>query len=61
MEVAFKNVVERIFSNWTALKLAVDHNMGGPNSRQVFLTQKEVFFTFTKQFTIFIYRQSLKS
>lgn len=35
MEVVFKNVVERILSNWTALKLAVDHNMGGPNSHQV--------------------------
>lgn len=31
----FRQVVERIFSNWTALKLAVEHSMGGPNSKQV--------------------------
>lgn len=33
MEVAFKSVVERIFSNWTALKLAVDHHVGGHEVR----------------------------
>lgn len=35
MEDTFQQVAERIFSNWTALKLAVEHNMGGPNGRQV--------------------------
>ncbi|KAK9719670.1 Pre-rRNA-processing protein TSR2 [Popillia japonica] len=31
----FRQIVERIFSNWTALRLAVEHSMGGPNSKQV--------------------------
>ncbi|KAJ8957538.1 hypothetical protein NQ318_020577 [Aromia moschata] len=34
MEDAFAKVVQQIFNNWTALKLAVEHSMGGPNSRQ---------------------------
>lgn len=44
MEAVFKTVVERIFSNWTALKLAVDHNMGGPNGHQV--KAKRFYFFF---------------
>lgn len=40
MDVAFKKVVEHIFNNWSALQLAVDHSMGGPNSKQVRLTFK---------------------
>lgn len=35
MEEAFCKVVQHIFNNWSALKLAVDHSMGGSNSRQV--------------------------
>lgn len=35
MEEAFGKIVEQIFNNWSALKLAVDHSMGGPNSKQV--------------------------
>lgn len=35
MDVAFKKVVEHIFNNWSALQLAVDHSMGGPNSKQI--------------------------
>lgn len=35
MEEAFGKILERIFNNWFALKLAVDHSMGGPNSKQV--------------------------
>ncbi|XP_017770548.1 PREDICTED: uncharacterized protein LOC108558223 [Nicrophorus vespilloides] len=35
MEDAFHKVVEHIFNNWTALQLAVEHSMGGPNSKQV--------------------------
>lgn len=35
MEEAFTRVVQHVFNNWTALKLAVEHSMGGPNSKQV--------------------------
>lgn len=35
MEEAFAKVIERVFSNWTALRLAVEHSMGGSNSLQV--------------------------
>lgn len=31
----FKEVVGNIFNRWTALKLAVEHGMGGPNGLQV--------------------------
>ncbi|XP_050301076.1 uncharacterized protein LOC126739432 [Anthonomus grandis grandis] len=34
MEEPFTKVVSHIFNNWTALRLAVEHSMGGPNSRQ---------------------------
>jgi len=34
MEEPFTKVVQQIFNNWTALRLAVDHSMGGPNSKQ---------------------------
>ncbi|XP_018569197.1 uncharacterized protein LOC108909362 isoform X2 [Anoplophora glabripennis] len=34
MEEAFTRVVQHVFNNWTALKLAVEHSMGGPNSKQ---------------------------
>ncbi|KAJ8925046.1 hypothetical protein NQ315_001217 [Exocentrus adspersus] len=34
MEEAFAKVVQHVFSNWTALKLAVENCMGGPNSKQ---------------------------
>ena len=26
----FKDIVENVFNRWTALKLAVEHGMGGP-------------------------------
>ncbi|XP_066156767.1 pre-rRNA-processing protein TSR2 homolog [Euwallacea fornicatus] len=35
MEEPFAKVVSQIFNNWTALRLAVDHSMGGPHSKQV--------------------------
>jgi len=35
MEEAFTKIVSQILNNWTALKLAVDHSMGGPHSKQV--------------------------
>ncbi|XP_066250440.1 pre-rRNA-processing protein TSR2 homolog [Euwallacea similis] len=35
MEEPFARIVSQIFNNWTALRLAVDHSMGGPNSKQV--------------------------
>ncbi|KAK4876504.1 hypothetical protein RN001_009010 [Aquatica leii] len=35
MEDKFRTIVEQIFNNWTAIRLAVEHGMGGPNSRQV--------------------------
>lgn len=35
MEEPFTKIVTQIFNNWTALKLAVEHSMGGPNSKQV--------------------------
>lgn len=35
MEETFAKVVARVFSNWTALRLAVEHKMGGSNSLQV--------------------------
>lgn len=31
----FKEVVENIFVRWTALKLAVEHGMGGKSGQQV--------------------------
>ncbi|KAF5300829.1 hypothetical protein FQA39_LY10951 [Lamprigera yunnana] len=37
MESKFRTVVEQIFNNWTAIRLAVEHGMGGPNSQQVAL------------------------
>lgn len=49
MEVAFRNVVERIFSNWTALKLAVDY-MGGANGRQVWIKNDLIFCDLTVRF-----------
>lgn len=35
MEEALKKVVENIFSNWTGLKMAVEHSFGGTGSKQV--------------------------
>ncbi|KAJ8967075.1 hypothetical protein NQ317_018656 [Molorchus minor] len=34
MEEPFTRVVQQIFNNWAALKLAVEHSMGGPDSKQ---------------------------
>lgn len=31
----FREVVEHIFNRWTALKLSVEHGMGGTNGLQV--------------------------
>lgn len=31
----FSKIVDQIFANWSALKLAVEHSQGGPNSQQV--------------------------
>lgn len=36
----FRNVVERIFSNWTGLQMAVEHGMAGPMGKQVSLRHK---------------------
>uniref|UniRef100_A0A1B6LU08 Pre-rRNA-processing protein TSR2 homolog n=1 Tax=Graphocephala atropunctata TaxID=36148 RepID=A0A1B6LU08_9HEMI len=36
--IAFANVVGIIFNNWTALKLAVEHGMGGPPA----ITQRKI-------------------
>ncbi|XP_045479251.1 uncharacterized protein LOC123684147 [Harmonia axyridis] len=35
MTEIFTKIIERIFSNWTALQLAVQHSHGGPNSLQI--------------------------
>ncbi|KAF4531398.1 hypothetical protein B566_EDAN009639 [Ephemera danica] len=35
INAVFRNMVEMIFNNWTALQLAVEHGMAGPQSRQV--------------------------
>ncbi|CAH1171300.1 unnamed protein product [Phaedon cochleariae] len=35
MEAAFSNVIKQVFNNWTGLKLAVDHSMGGSNSKEL--------------------------
>lgn len=32
----FKETVEQIFNRWTALKLSVEHGMGGKNGQQVY-------------------------
>ncbi|XP_060535077.1 uncharacterized protein LOC132707300 isoform X2 [Cylas formicarius] len=37
MEEAFTKVVSHVFNNWTALRLAVEHSTGGPNSKQTAL------------------------
>ncbi|CAH0547928.1 unnamed protein product [Brassicogethes aeneus] len=34
MEEHFTRIVQHVFNNWTALKLAVEHSMGGANSKQ---------------------------
>lgn len=31
----FQEIVENLFMRWTALKLAVEHGMGGQNGHQV--------------------------
>lgn len=36
----FKEIVENIFTRWTALKLAVEHGMGGKSGHQVKLFSK---------------------
>lgn len=33
----FKEIVEQIFNRWTALKLCVEHGMGGTKGHQVFV------------------------
>lgn len=49
MEEPFTKVVSQIFNNWTALRLAVDHSMGGPNSKQVCnLSNLPIFFLLKK-------------
>ncbi|KAL3275768.1 hypothetical protein HHI36_020513 [Cryptolaemus montrouzieri] len=35
MEEIFTKIVDQIFNNWTALRLAVEHSLGGPNSMQL--------------------------
>ncbi|KAK9871433.1 hypothetical protein WA026_012808 [Henosepilachna vigintioctopunctata] len=35
MEEIFSKVVNQVFNNWTGLKLAVEHSLGGSNSLQV--------------------------
>ncbi|KAF5306706.1 hypothetical protein FQR65_LT07261 [Abscondita terminalis] len=35
MEDKYLTIVQQIFNNWTAIRLAVEHGMGGPNSPQV--------------------------
>lgn len=37
----FRNVVERIFSNWSALEMSVEHCMAGSNSRQVIILYEQ--------------------
>lgn len=40
----FKEIVESIFNRWTALKLAVEHGMGGQNGLQVSLNARVIVF-----------------
>jgi Pre-rRNA-processing protein TSR2. len=43
----FRNVVETVFSTWTALRLAVEHGMGGQRGKEValeFVNQVADFF-----------------
>lgn len=47
MEEAFGKIVTHIFNNWSALKLAVDHSMGGPNSKQVLLKYSNMIYRIT--------------
>lgn len=35
MDSKYRVIVEQIFNNWSALQLAIEHDMGGPNSREV--------------------------
>lgn len=35
MDIQYRVIVEQIFNNWSALRLAVEHDMGGPNSLEV--------------------------
>lgn len=38
IEKAFESVIDNIFNRWTALKLSVEHGLGGKNGHQVMLS-----------------------
>lgn len=35
LDTDFLEIIEDMFNRWTALKLAVEHGMGGPNGLEV--------------------------
>ncbi|XP_022903641.1 pre-rRNA-processing protein TSR2 homolog [Onthophagus taurus] len=41
MYESLRKIVENIFNNWTALQLAVEHHMGGSNSKELALSAIE--------------------
>ncbi|CAH2005870.1 unnamed protein product [Acanthoscelides obtectus] len=48
-EEAFTKIVQHIFNNWTALRLAVEHSMGGCDSKQTALD----FMNYMVQFCLY--------
>nr|CAH7719244.1 unnamed protein product [Callosobruchus chinensis] len=48
-EEAFTKVIQHVFNNWTGLRLAVEHCMGGPDSRQTALD----FMSYMVQFCLY--------
>lgn len=39
----FREIVDGVFNRWTALRLAVEHGMGGQNGLQVKITEFTCF------------------
>ncbi|VEN34725.1 unnamed protein product [Callosobruchus maculatus] len=48
-EEAFTKIIQHVFNNWTALRLAVEHCMGGPDSKQTALD----FMNYMVQFCLY--------
>lgn len=55
----FREIVENIFNRWTALKLAVEHGMGGQNGLQVIVNARVL--NSSPNFNNFNFRRRLSS
>lgn len=52
----FKEIVENIFVRWTALKLAVEHGMGGKSGQKVKCFDSQPNQTFSLKYFLFYFR-----